>query len=129
MTTVQRLSVALVFLGIVIISAVATASVILAQAASVTPPWYMAFIPLLITTVATPLVLAAIKQFIPTLTSNPKWKWLLPLLALVLPGLVTQLGEVLGVWAGTSPLAYSVAGALGVWLREIVDQVLKAVKK
>lgn len=72
-------------------------------------------------TVLTPMILAAVKVVIPRI--KPVY---LPLAAPVLGVAIAALASYSGA-PDVSPIAGAIAGGLGVWLREAVDQVRKSV--
>jgi hypothetical protein len=72
-------------------------------------------------TVLTPMIIAAVKAAIPRI--KPVY---LPLAAPVLGVAIAALASYSGT-ADISPVAGAIAGGLGVWLREAVDQVKKSI--
>jgi hypothetical protein len=75
-------------------------------------------IPLVITALV-PLLIALTKNFLPLIPS-----WVLPILAPIL-GIVLTWIQTMVPGAGGNVIVGAVMGGLGVWLREVIDQLKK----
>jgi hypothetical protein len=111
----NRLAILLVVAVVFVMQGVALAQT---AAADQAPSIWTQLLPLLITGLV-PLLIALTKLALPMVP-----KWLPPILAPLL-GLVLGYVESLLTAGNFNPLNMALYGALGVWLREVVDQLKK----